>query len=224
MVFHPCNAHNVLHNVLHGIHLKEVVHALRNAGKSFKTHSRINIWVCQSCVIIAAVIVKLRENKVPNFHKAVAVTAHLTVGTAAAVFFAAVIMDFRAGTARTCSVLPEIVRLAHAVNVRGLYADSLCPDVVSLVILFVNGNIKLFGVYFHDLCEKLPRPRNDLFFEIIAEREVPEHFKIRAVAGGLADIFNIGCADALLAGGYARSRRRNLPRKIFLHRRHAGID
>ena len=60
--------------------------------------------------------------------------------------------------------------------------------------------------------------------EVVAEREVAQHLKEGAVAGGLADILDIAGADALLAGGDAASRRDLLTRKIRLQRRHARVD
>ena len=43
MVFNARKLDNMLHNVLNGVNLKEIVNALHNAGKAFKTHTRINI-------------------------------------------------------------------------------------------------------------------------------------------------------------------------------------
>ena len=60
--------------------------------------------------------------------------------------------------------------------------------------------------------------------EIIPEGEISEHFKIRAVARGDADALNIRRTDAFLAGGHPFPGRSYLAGKIFLHRRHAGIN
>ena len=47
-----------------------------------------------------------------------------------------------------------------------------------LRMIKIYGNIKkLFG-NFENLCEVFPRPCGSFLFEIIAEREVAEHFKI----------------------------------------------
>ena len=49
--------------------------------------------------------------------------------------------------------------------------------------------------------EYLKAPCNSFLLEVIAEGEVAQHLKIRAVAGLMADVFNVAGADALLAGG-----------------------
>ncbi len=63
-----------------------------------------------------------------------------------------------------------------------------------------------------------------LVLEIVTEREVAEHFKIGAVAGGVADVLNIAGTDALLAGGHAVARGLLLAGEERLHRCHTGVD
>ena len=60
--------------------------------------------------------------------------------------------------------------------------------------------------------------------EVVAEGEVAEHLKIRAVARGLADVLDIAGADALLAGADTVARRLLVALEVGLHRRHAGVD
>ena len=96
--------HNMLHDVLNRIDLKEVVNVLRYASESFKAHTGIYIGVRKTRVIVVTVIFELSEYEVPKFDITVALTAYLAVGLAAAVLFAAVIIYFRARSARTRSV------------------------------------------------------------------------------------------------------------------------
>ena len=224
MIFNVRNSHNVLHYILNGVNFKEIVNVLRNASKPFKSHTRINVGMSKSCVIVVAVVFKLCENKVPELNVSVAFASDLTIGLAAAVFLATVIVNLGARTARTCAVLPEVILLAEAYHMVGLNADNLRPNIVSLVVLFVNAYIKLFGVHFHNLCTEFPRPRNNLFFEVIAEREVTEHFKESAVSCRLADVFNIGCTNTFLTGCNSFSRRGDFAREILFHRCHSRVD
>ena len=60
--------------------------------------------------------------------------------------------------------------------------------------------------------------------EIIAEGEVAQHLKISAVAGSLADIFNISGTDAFLAGADPVAGRLLFTLEVGLHRRHAGVN
>ena len=224
VIFHTGNAHDVFHDILHGIDFKQVVDVLRDARETFKAHAGVDIGVGKTGVVVVPVVFKLGEHQVPKFDIAVAVAADFAVRLAAAIFFAAVIINFRAGTARTRAVLPEVVLFAEADHMVGVHADGFGPNVIRFVIVFINADIKLFGVHFHDLRAEFPRPRDNLFFEIVAEREVAEHFKIGAVTRGFADVFNVGRANALLAGGYALSRRRNFAGEIFFHGRHTGVN
>ena len=43
MVLDARKVNNMLHYILNGVNLKEVINALHNAGKAFKTHARVNI-------------------------------------------------------------------------------------------------------------------------------------------------------------------------------------
>ena len=63
-----------------------------------------------------------------------------------------------------------------------------------------------------------------LFLEVVAEGEVAQHLKIRAVACSVTDALQVGRADALLAGGDAAARRHFLAGEELLHRRHARVD
>ena len=179
-----------------------------------------------------AVVVELGEDDVPDLHIAVAVAADGAAGLAAAVLFAAVVVNFRAGAARTGAVLPEVVLLAELEDAVLGDTDLLVPDAESLLIggrglvAGEDGGIQAVRVKAHPLgaCEEFPRPVDGVLFEVIAEREVAEHFKVRAVARGVADVFNVAGADALLAGGHAVARRLLLAGEERLHRRHAGVD
>ena len=100
----------------------------------------------------------------------------------------------------------------------------LNPNIESLIIIFVNGYVKLVNRHFKNLCAKFPSPRSGFMLKIIAEAEVAEHFKISAVAISFADSFNIRRANTFLAGGNSCARRLFLAREIFFHGCHTGID
>ena len=91
-----------------------------------------------------AVGVKLGENEVPELDIPVAVAAGLAVGFAAASCFAAVKVDFGAGSAGAGAVLPEVVSLAQTDDPLGVYADFFGPDIKSLVIVLIDGDPELF--------------------------------------------------------------------------------
>ena len=48
MVFYIRDIHDVLHYILNGVNLKEVVHALHNTCQAFKTHTGVYIAAFQA--------------------------------------------------------------------------------------------------------------------------------------------------------------------------------
>ena len=103
-------------------------------------------------------------------------------------------------------------------------ADLVYPNVVSLLVVLVNGGPEQVFGDFKSLCEELPSPRNSFFLEVIAKGEVAQHFKERAVAGGVTYALKVGGSDTLLAGGYSVARGNLLAREELLHRRHARVN
>ena len=98
-------------------------------------------------------------------------------------------------------MFPEVVGLAHALYMAGGNAAALGPDVKGFVVFFVYGYVELVFGNFQNLSEEFPGPGSGFFLEVVAKGEVAQHFKVGAVAVGLADVFNVGGADALLAAG-----------------------
>ena len=220
---------NMLHMVQHalnGIHLKQVAHALHHAGQTLQAHAGIDVRPCQTLVVALAVGIELAEHQVPDLHIAVAVTAHAAGRLAAAVLGAAVKVDLRAGAAGAGAVLPEVVLLAQTHHVVRGDAHLLGPDIVSLVVLFVDRDVQLILGDSHPLVagQELPCPGNDLFLEVVLEGEVAQHLKEGAVAGSDAHALDIRGADALLAGGHTVAGRLFLRQEPLFHGGHAAVD
>lgn len=110
---------DLIGDVHYGINIEQRVNTLAHNSEAFKTHTGVDVLLCKVRVVTLAVIVKLAENIVPDFDITVAVAAYRTVGLAAAVLLAAVIVYLRAGAAGTCSVLPEVIGLAELENFLG---------------------------------------------------------------------------------------------------------
>ena len=201
VILNACNLGNLFHYILNGINLKKIINTLHNAGKAFKSHSRIYILLSKLCVISVAVIIKLTENIIPKFSISVALAARSAIGASAAVFFASVKINLTARTAGTLTVLPEIILFAEPYNMRRVNANLLSPNIKRFVIVFINGYPKLINRHVKNIRAKFPRPFCCLVLKIISEAEITEHFKISAVASSFSYSFNIGSSDALLAGG-----------------------
>ena len=206
------------------VDVKHGIHVLNRHGQTLEPHARVDVFLFQGRVIAFAVIFKLREDIVPYLHVAVAVTAGSAVFLPAAVFFAAVVIDFRAGAAGTCAVLPEIVFFSEAVNALRRNSDFLIPDLIRFVVIQVDGRIETVRIKADGLRQEFPGPVDGFGLKIITKGEITKHLKKCAVAGGMADIFNISRADAFLAGSDSLSGRYLCACKIRLQRRHASVD
>ena len=101
VVLNAGNFADFVHCILNGINLENIINALHNACKSFKSHTRINIRVCKRRIIIVAVVVELSKYIVPKLSKSVTLTAGAAIGRAAAVLFASVKIYFRTRSAGT---------------------------------------------------------------------------------------------------------------------------
>ena len=157
-VLNPRNAADFKHNIPHGVNLEKIINVLHDNSHSFKPHACIDVRVRKSVVNPVFILVKLCEHKIPELNETVAFAADLAVGLAAAVFFAAVIINLAARTARPRSDFPKVVLLAHSRNVRGVNPDLLCPYIERFVIILVNRYIELVLREFQILCYKLPCP------------------------------------------------------------------
>ena len=197
------------------VHVKEGCDVLHGDRQTLQAHARIDILVLELRVIAVSVVVELGEYDVPDFHESVAFAAHDVLGTIPPLF-AAVIVDLSAGAAGAGAVLPEVVGLAELVDALGRDVHIVEPDIVGLVIAFVYGRIESLGIQADPLGQELPCPRDRLFFEIVAKREIAQHLEEGAVSGRFADVLQVAGADALLAGGHAPSGRDLLTGEVRL--------
>ena len=137
-IFFTRNLTNLIDNITDGINLEHIINILHYAGKAFKAHSGINILMFKLGIGTVTHIIELRENVIPDFHITVTVATGFTIGTAAAVFFAAVEINLTTRAAGTCSVFPEVICLAEANNMLLRHADFIAPDGISFFITLVN--------------------------------------------------------------------------------------
>ena len=209
-----------------GIDVEKGVHVLADDRKTLKPHAGVDVLLDKLGVVALTVVVELREHDVPYLDIPVTVAAHGTAGLPAAVFLAAVEVDLGAGTARAAAMLPEVVLLAEAENALRGDADLVVPDVPCLIVIEIDARVQPVGIDADPVGggQKFPCPADRFALEIIAEGEVAEHFKVGAVARRLADVFDIGRADALLAGRHAAARRLFLSGEPRFHGAHAGVD
>ena len=213
---------DVLHDILNGVHLEKVINALHSTGKSFQSHTRINIFMSHFGIITVSVAVELRENKIPNLDNTVAV-AGLFKAFKRTVAFSPVKMYFGTRSAGSAAVFPEIVSFAKTLYALLGYAYIVHPNLLGLVVTFKNGDPKPVCRNSQYTCQKFPRPGNSFLFKIVPEREIAKHFKISSVTGGLSHSFNIGSADTLLTSSDPYVRRSFLPEEKLFKRSHTAV-
>ena len=86
-------------------------------------------------------------------------------------------------------------------------ANGVAPDGVGLVVFVIDGDAEFFRRQTEDLRQQVPGERDGLFFEVVAEAEIAQHFKEGVVTRGVADVFQVvvfaASAYAALRGGGA---------------------
>ena len=221
------------HDVLKEVDVVVGRHILQNGRETLQAHARVDVGTREAIQLAGSVAVKLREDEVPNLHVAVAVF----IGAprrAALNLRAAVVEDFRAGAAGAgVAHHPEVVgHVASALVVAdaddALFGDVnfVLPDVVGFVVFEVDGDPEpVFGELV-DRGEQLPGPVDRFALEVVAKAEVPEHFKERVVARGVAHVVQVivlaARTDALLRGRRAIERLVQT-QEVGLELVHAGV-
>ncbi len=170
-----------------------------------------------------SIVIKLRKDDIPDFHEAIAFTAH-DILRAVAVFLTAIVIDLGTGAAGTGAVLPEIVFLAELIDALCRDVHIIEPDIVGFLIIHIYRRIQTLRIQAYSFRQELPGPRNSFFLKIITEGEIAQHLEIGAVASCLSHVFQIAGANALLAGSHSPAGRNLLASKPGLHRCHTGID
>ena len=114
-------------------------------------------------------------------------------------------MYFRTRSARTGSSRrpPEVILFAFSFYSFIRNTDT-SPNIIRFVISFKNSYPESVFIKFKYFCYKFPRSWHNLFFIVVAEREVSKHFKKGVMSRSSSNIFNIrifsSCSCAFLAG------------------------
>jgi hypothetical protein len=139
----------------------------------------------------------------------------------------AVVVELAARAARAGRAgLPEVVLAAEADDALGGYALAE-PELARLIVaghLVVAGEDRdphLVGVHLPRAADERPRELDRAGLEVIAEREVAHHLEEGEMPRGLADLVDVGRAEALLHARQSRGRRRVEAEEERLERLHA---
>src|SRR5699024_3426356 len=103
-----------------------------------------------------------------DLHITVAVASYSAVRPAASVLFPAVIVYLGTRTARTGTMLPEIVFFSEFKDTLRRDAHLFVPDLKRLVIIHIYGRIQSVRIQAYYLCEELPCPLDRFLLEIVS--------------------------------------------------------
>jgi hypothetical protein len=194
--------------------VEDRVHALLDHGHPLEPEPRVD--VSRGQVGERPVLVELvgHEDVVPVLQVAIGVVAGALV--VVAVLGTAIDVHLRARPARpgrTC--LPEVLRLREQHDPLG--GDAGCLPQLDCLLVGAEAELLVAledrhpdprRVESEALERQLPPPGNRLLLEVVAEAPVAEHLEKGQVAPGLADLLDVGGAEAPL--GVADARRRRL--------------
>ena len=192
-------------------------------SKTLQSHTGIDVFLNQICVMPVSVVVKLREHNIPYLNKTVSFAAH-HIFRPCSVLFPAVVVNLRAGTAGTGTMLPEIVFFSKTVHTLSRNTELFRPDAEGFFIVQINTRIKTVLRYPYPFRKKLPGKVQRLRLKIIPEGEIPEHLKKSTVTCRFTDVFDISGTNTFLTGGNSSPRRNLLSGKVRLQGRHTRIN
>ena len=133
-------------------------------------------------------LVELHEHEVPDLDVAIGLGDRAAVGTE---LRAEVPEDLRRRSARPgVAHAPEVV-LAEALDPLGREAHPVAPDLLGLVVVLVHRDPEAIRVELQHARVELPRPRDRVGLEVVAEAEVAEHLEEREVAVRAADVVEV---------------------------------
>lgn len=216
-----------------GVDLVHVLHALQNHGEPLHAEARVDVLarqVAQDLEVVLAdalAALVLHEDEVPDLHVPLVVDGGAALD---AELGAAVVVDLGTGAARAGNAHgPVVVLHAEALDALLGHADDLVPDALGLVVVLVDGDPELLRLQAVTTLvlgrgEQLPGVLDGAFLEVVAEGEVAAHLEEGAVPRGLADLFDVRRAHALLHAGGALERRLDLTQEVGLEGHHAGRD
>ena len=220
LIFNSGFSHYCIQDIFDSIYVENGFYTLHDARQTFDPHTCIDVRMGQIAVVSFIVAAELCEHMVPELNVTVAVTSRLAVRVIAAVFLAAVKIDFRARTAWTSPDLPEVIILAQTHDPLFRHADNIAPDGISVVIVFIYGSPESVRRHFQYFRNEFPAPGQGFFLKVISERKASQHFEECTVSGSISYVFDIAGTNALLAGGHALARRCFDSCKVRLQRRH----
>src|SRR5439155_14479724 len=191
---------------------------LKYRGQPLETETGIHVSLGQIGDPMTLIVdLELGENEVVELDDPVAVLESLYF----AVLRPAVVEDLGARTTRPGDAHPpEVIFGAASDDPFGGNPDHVLPYRHRIFIVDVRGHPHTPGIEAERPGRQLPRPADRILFEVVAEREVPEHLEKGLVPRRKPDVLDVVRTDRLLTAGCARELHRPLAAEIRLERHH----
>ena len=176
--------------------------SLENSDSSLDTHSCIDTLSIHLVVSAVSFLSVSHEYIVPDFKVLSAMAARLTVR--ATCFASSIDEHLAVWSTRSClaSWSPPVVFTRHKVD--SFLRNSKAFPLIGcyciswyFVVAFEDCDAELIYRDFKNLCHKLERVLDHLFFEVIAERPVTQHFEECEMVW-ISYTIDVSCSDTLL--------------------------
>ena len=228
----------------HGVDDVDLVHvllALQQQRDTVQAHAGVDVLLRQGAGDVEVGLgahgaeVVLHEDEVPDLQEPVleldghvrAERGRVEVGTEVRT---AVEEDLRARAAGTRDAHRPVVLLrAELDDPLARQPGDPRPELDGLVVADQHGGVQPVPVQpvaalGYRLGDQVPGELDRAFLEVVAEGEVAAHLEERGVPRRLADVLDVGGADALLHARGAVEGRCLLAEEVGLERHHAGVD
>ena len=200
--------------------LVEVLDALQHHRPALEACAGVDVLGGQRGQLSTLVAGVLHEDEVPDFEEAVLVIGRAGIGRGRV--RPHVVVQFGAGAAGADGAGgPEIALIFAVSEDAGIGQADLAPLVVGEIVVGEDGGDQAVCGDADHVGDQLPGPGLGLGLEVVAEREVAEHLEhgqVRVVA----DLVDVGGAEALLDRGEAVVRRLRFAHEVALEGDHAG--
>ena len=200
------------------IGLVERGRVLQHHRPAFQAGAGVDVLAGQGRARSVGALQELHEDEVPDLQVAILFGGGAGVGSVGA----QVVVDLGAGTAGPVEAGEPVVALILAVAIDAILGHAdLAPVRVRIVVVEEDGRDEPLLGHAHDLGDELPGPGLGLGLEVVAQGEVAHHLEegeMRLVA----DLVDVGGAEALLRGREPGPRRSRLAQEVRLEGDHAG--
>ena len=190
---------------------------LQHHRPALQPRAGVDVLLGQGRAGAVGVLQELHEDEVPDLQVAVLVGG----GAGVRAVGPEVVVDLGAGAAGAVEAREPVVALVLAVAIDAILGHAnFAPVLVRHVVVEEDGRHEPVGGHAHDLRDQIPGPGLGLGLEVVAQGEVAHHLEKRQMRF-VADLVDVGRAEALLCRGQARLRRRRLAHEVGLEGHHA---